>query len=65
MTIHCYRPDLVISAGFGGGLQPDMQAGDIVVGTRFSTCANTREPNLCGTRLTNPFTRIASTEMTR
>ncbi len=35
MTIHCYRPDLVISAGFGGGLQPDVQAGDIVVGTEI------------------------------
>lgn len=35
MTIHCYRPDLVISAGFGGGLQSDMHAGDIVVGTEI------------------------------
>ena len=35
MTIHCYRPDLVISSGFGGGLQSDMHAGDIVVGTEI------------------------------
>lgn len=33
ITIRCYRPDLVISAGFGGGLQPHVQDGDIVVGT--------------------------------
>ena len=35
MTIHCYRPDLIISAGFGGGLQPHVQDGDIVVGTEI------------------------------
>jgi adenosylhomocysteine nucleosidase len=35
MTIRCYRPDLVVSAGFGGGLQPDICAGDIVVGTEI------------------------------
>ncbi len=35
MTIHCYRPDLVISAGFGGGLQRDVRDGDIVVGTEI------------------------------
>jgi adenosylhomocysteine nucleosidase len=35
MTIRCYRPDLVISAGFGGGLQPHVQDGDIVVGTEI------------------------------
>ena len=35
MTIHCYRPDLVISAGFGGGLQPEVQDGDIIVGTEI------------------------------
>src|SRR5437016_2039506 len=35
MTIHCYRPDLVISAGFGGGLQPDVHAGDVVVGSEI------------------------------
>ena len=29
MTIHCYRPDLVISSGFGGGLQSDIRAGDV------------------------------------
>ena len=33
MTIRCYRPDLVISAGFGGGLQPSVRDGDIVIGT--------------------------------
>ena len=33
ITIRCYRPDLVISAGFGGGLQPHVREGDIVVGT--------------------------------
>jgi adenosylhomocysteine nucleosidase len=35
MTIRCYRPDLVISSGFGGGLQPGIRAGDIVVGTEI------------------------------
>ena len=35
MTIHCYRPDLVISSGFGGGLQPDIRDGDIIVGTEI------------------------------
>jgi adenosylhomocysteine nucleosidase len=35
MTIHCYRPDLIISSGFAGGLQPDMHAGDIIVGTEI------------------------------
>src|SRR5271154_7107249 len=35
MTIRCYRPDLVISSGFGGGLQTDVCAGDIVVGTEI------------------------------
>lgn len=35
MTIRCYRPDLIISAGFGGGLQPDIHDGDIVVGTEI------------------------------
>jgi adenosylhomocysteine nucleosidase len=33
MTIKCYRPDLVISAGFGGGLQENVRNGDIVIGT--------------------------------
>jgi len=33
MTIKCYRPDLVISAGFGGGLQEHLNDGDIVIGT--------------------------------
>jgi len=33
LTIRCYRPDLIISAGFGGGLQSTVQDGDIVVGT--------------------------------
>ena len=35
MTIRCYRPDLVISSGFGGGLQPTVHAGDIIVGTEI------------------------------
>jgi adenosylhomocysteine nucleosidase len=35
ITIRCYRPDLIISSGFGGGLQPDIQDGDIVVGTEI------------------------------
>src|SRR5216684_227962 len=33
MTIRCYRPDLIISAGFGGGLTSDVREGDIVIGT--------------------------------
>jgi adenosylhomocysteine nucleosidase len=33
MTIKCYRPDLVIAAGFGGGLQSGVRNGDIVIGT--------------------------------
>jgi len=33
MTIKCYRPDLIISAGFGGGLQEQVRNGDIVIGT--------------------------------
>ena len=33
MTIRCYRPDLIISAGFGGGLSPQVANGDIVIGT--------------------------------
>jgi adenosylhomocysteine nucleosidase len=33
MTIRCYRPDLIISAGFGGGLQDSVRDGDIVIGT--------------------------------
>jgi len=35
MTIRCYRPDLVISAGFGGGLQSHVRDGDIIVGTEI------------------------------
>jgi len=35
MTARCYRPDLIISAGFGGGLQSYVQDGDIVVGTEI------------------------------
>jgi adenosylhomocysteine nucleosidase len=35
MTIRCYRPDLIISAGFGGGLQEHTEAGDIIVGTEI------------------------------
>jgi nucleoside phosphorylase len=33
MTIRCYRPDLIISAGFGGGLQDSARDGDIIIGT--------------------------------
>ena len=33
MTIKCYRPDLIISTGFGGGLQDNIRNGDIVIGT--------------------------------
>ena len=33
MTIKCYRPDLIISAGFGGALQDHIQTGDMVVGS--------------------------------
>jgi adenosylhomocysteine nucleosidase len=29
-------PKLVISAGFGGGLQPEIQVGDLVIGQNFS-----------------------------
>lgn len=35
MTLRCYRPDLVISAGFGGGLSDQVADGDIVVGTEI------------------------------
>ena len=41
MTITCYRPDLIISAGFGGGLQGDVRDGDIVIGTEvLDLCAD-------------------------
>lgn len=33
ITIRCYRPDLVISAGFGGALTGGINAGDIIAGT--------------------------------
>lgn len=33
VTIKSYRPDLIISAGFGGGLHPSVGDGDIVIGT--------------------------------
>lgn len=33
VTIKCYRPDLIISAGFGGGLHEELGGGDIVIGT--------------------------------
>lgn len=36
MTIRCYRPDLIISAGFGGSLNPDVRNGDIVLGTEVA-----------------------------
>ncbi|MEI8063592.1 MAG: hypothetical protein WCH84_05970 [Verrucomicrobiota bacterium] len=32
MTIKCYRPDLIISAGFGGALQNHIKSGDMIVG---------------------------------
>lgn len=32
-TIQCYRPDLIICAGFGGALQDRARPGDVVVGT--------------------------------
>lgn len=35
VTIRCYRPDLIISAGFGGGLQESIADGDIVIGTEI------------------------------
>lgn len=35
ITIRSYRPDLIISAGFGGGLTPTLTHGDIVVGTEI------------------------------
>lgn len=35
ITVRCYRPDLIISSGFGGGLQPDIKAGHIIVGTEI------------------------------
>jgi adenosylhomocysteine nucleosidase len=35
VTIKCYRPDLMISAGFGGALQEPLKAGDLVVGTEL------------------------------
>ena len=41
MTIKCYRPDLIISAGFGGGLQHEVKDGDIVIGTEvLDLCAD-------------------------
>ncbi|HUK82639.1 MAG TPA: hypothetical protein VLZ12_08430 [Verrucomicrobiae bacterium] len=41
MTIKCYRPDLIISAGFGGGLQNEVKDGDIVIGTEvLDLCAD-------------------------
>ena len=33
ITIRCYRPDLIISAGFGGALQNSVKHGDLVIGT--------------------------------
>lgn len=35
MTIRCYRPDLLISAGFGGALQNRVENGDVVIGTEI------------------------------
>lgn len=32
-TIQCYRPDLIICAGFGGALQTTARPGDVVIGT--------------------------------
>ena len=33
MTVRCYRPDLIISAGFGGALQDHIGGGDLIIGT--------------------------------
>jgi len=35
MTIKCYRPDLVITAGFGGGLSAEVADGDLIIGTEI------------------------------
>ncbi len=35
MTFRCYRPDLIISAGFGGGLASTVQNGDIIIGNEI------------------------------
>ncbi len=35
ITVRSYRPDLIISAGFGGGLRDDVANGDLVVGTEI------------------------------
>jgi adenosylhomocysteine nucleosidase len=35
ITVRSYRPDLIISAGFGGGLTDALATGDIVVGTEI------------------------------
>ena len=41
VTIKCYRPDLIISAGFGGGLQDGVRDGDIIIGTEvLDLCAD-------------------------
>jgi len=42
ITIKSYRPDLIISAGFAGGLQPSVGDGDIVIGTEvLDLCQDT------------------------
>jgi len=33
LTIRLYQPDLIITAGFGGGLQDSLHGGDIIIGT--------------------------------
>jgi len=35
ITVRSYRPDLIISAGFGGALHRDVNCGDLVVGTEI------------------------------
>jgi adenosylhomocysteine nucleosidase len=47
MTIRCYRPDLIISAGFGGSLSPDVRAGEIVVGTEIAEVTKDLGSELC------------------
>src|SRR5512137_1380100 len=46
VTIRCYRPDLIISAGFGGGLQSSVKVGDIVLGTEALDLAEEQGANI-------------------
>ncbi len=47
MTIRCYRPDLIISAGFGGGLLPEVREGDIVIGTEVLDLSEDMGSEVC------------------